>query len=265
MRRLFHFIAAVLLCVTPAVAGEYREIQDNSFLIEEAYNQEDGVVQHIFTYLRMKGDSWLFTFTQEWPVPKQDHQLSYTIPMERIKGDGQDSSGIGDIALNYRYQAVLKEGIAFAPRLSLILPTGDEKKGLGAGTAGYQVNFPLSSKLADRWVTHFNMGITITPRSKDPAGRRADTVATNYGASTIYLATNNLNLMVEVAGGTQQTVQGSGITADDNALFISPGFRYALDFGKLQVVPGAAFPVGFGPSKGEYGAFVYLSFEHPLF
>ncbi|MRR28995.1 transporter, partial [bacterium] len=39
----------------------------------------------------------------------------------------------------------------------------------------------------------------------------------------------------------------------------------AIDLGKLQVVPGIAFPIGFGPSKGEYGAFAYLSFEHPLF
>lgn len=48
---------------------EIRKIQDNSFLIEEAYNQERGVVQHIQTFQIMKDDSWIYTFTQEWPVP----------------------------------------------------------------------------------------------------------------------------------------------------------------------------------------------------
>jgi hypothetical protein len=253
------------MSAAPTVAAEFREIQDNSFLVEEAYNQEAGVIQHIFTYQQMKGNSSQFTFTQEWPVPKQDHQLSYTIPVTRIKGDGQDERGLGDIALNYRYQAVFKEGLAFAPRFSLILPSGDEKKGLGNDAVGYQVNFPLSVKLADRWVSHYNLGLTLTPNSKNSAGAKADTVATNYGASAIFLATTNLNLMLEVVGGTAQTVQGNGVTANENSLVVSPGLRYALDFGKLQVVPGLAFPIGFGPSKGEYGAFLYLSFEHPAF
>jgi|SRR6185369_15457072 len=260
------FCLTVMLNASAVLAGEGpREIQDNSFLIEEAYNQEDGVIQHIFTYQHNKGNSAHFTFTQEWPVPNQTHQLSYTIPVQKIKGDGQNDTGVGDVALNYRYQAVLKEGLAFAPRFSLILPTGDEKKGLGAGTLGYQVNLPLSVKLAERWVTHYNLGLTLTPDSRDAAGAKADTVATNYGASAIFLASKNLNLMLEVAGGTEQTVQGNGETANENSLLVSPGLRYAIDLGKLQVVPGIAFPIGIGPSKGEYGAFVYLSFEHPLY
>ncbi|HXT54767.1 MAG TPA: hypothetical protein VN826_09700, partial [Candidatus Eisenbacteria bacterium] len=58
-------------------------IEDNSFLIEEAYNQEVGVVQHIFQSVysndpRQRG--WAFAFTQEWPIYGQDHQFSYTIP-----------------------------------------------------------------------------------------------------------------------------------------------------------------------------------------
>ncbi|RQW77072.1 MAG: transporter, partial [Geobacter sp.] len=139
---LLAFVITLMAAGTTLAAEEVREIQDNSFLIEEAYNQEDGVIQHIQAFQYFKGDNWQYTFTQEWPVPGQTHQLSYTIPAERIKVDGQDDAGIGDVALNYRYQAVLKDGIAFAPRLSLILPTGDRKKGLGTGTVGYQVNLP---------------------------------------------------------------------------------------------------------------------------
>ena len=50
-----------------------------SFLLEEAYNQEAGVVQHIQA-LRREQRSWFYTFTQEWPLGGQDHQFSYTVP-----------------------------------------------------------------------------------------------------------------------------------------------------------------------------------------
>ena len=31
----------------------------------------------------------------------------------------------------------------------------------------------------------------------------------------------------------------------------------------LQIVPGVAFPIGAGPSSGDHGVILYLSFEHP--
>jgi hypothetical protein len=41
--------------------------------------------------------------------------------------------------------------------------------------------------------------------------------------------------------------------------------RFAIDFPSgLQIVPGLSFPIGMGPSQGDYGLFLYLSFEHPF-
>ena len=71
-------------------------IADNSFLIEEAYNQEAGVVQHISTFVRPDGGgAWAYSFTQEWPFPGMRHQLSYTIPVLHDRARG---TGLGDIA-----------------------------------------------------------------------------------------------------------------------------------------------------------------------
>lgn len=51
-----------------------------------------------------------------------------------------------------------------------------------------------------------------------------------------------------------------------NWFLINPGIRFAIDFESgLQIVPGLSFPLGVGPSAGEYGVFLYLSFEHPFF
>src|SRR3990172_6374608 len=100
-------------------AGETPGIQDNSFLLEEAYNQEAGVVQHISFFERsFDGAGWVYAFTQEWPFRGLRHQVSLTLPIQDTGSAG--STGVGDVALNYRYQ-VLGDGaarLAVTPRLS---------------------------------------------------------------------------------------------------------------------------------------------------
>lgn len=261
---LFSAVTATLLMFNAAEGA--NKIQDNSFLLEEAYNQEDGVIQHIFVYQYLKKTkTWGLTFTQEWPVPNQTHQLSYTIPYSRVD-DPEWKTGLGDIALNYRYQLVFKDNLAIAPRFSIILPTGDYKKGLGSDALGFQVNLPVSVDVSDKWVVHWNLGATYTPDSKEPNGATSDTVGMNFGASAIYSITPKINFMLESAWNSTEAVQADGSKVREDSFFINPGFRYAMDFASgLQIVPGISFPYGIGPSKGEYGALLYLSFEHPLF
>src|SRR3990172_7707853 len=59
MRR---FAASMLMLIVglggSVAAGETVKIRDNSFLIEEAYNQEPGVIQHIQAFQYMKDGSW---------------------------------------------------------------------------------------------------------------------------------------------------------------------------------------------------------------
>lgn len=93
-------VALALAMPLHGIAEESKKIQDNSFLLEEAYNQEAGVVQHIQSFMYMKkSKDWVYAFTQEWPFPDETHQLSYTVPMVRLT-DPSNASGIGDIALN---------------------------------------------------------------------------------------------------------------------------------------------------------------------
>ena len=107
----------------PAPTGKDApwEITDNSFLVEEAFNQEPKIFQNIFGFTRLSGN-WQATFTQEWPAPGVRHQLSYTLAAASL---GRHV-GFGDVYLNYRYQ-VLEEGPgrpAFSPRVSAIVPIG---------------------------------------------------------------------------------------------------------------------------------------------
>ena len=243
-------------------------IQDNSFLIEEAYNQEDGVVQHINTFTRFRqSQDWIYTFTQEWPVGGLKHQFSYTLPWLRVQSAPDGRSGIGDIALNYRYQ-LLGDGnatVACAPRFSLLLRTGRDDQGRGAGAMGYQLNLPISVVLGSQVVTHVNIGATHTPLAKNATGDRADLTAYNFGQSFVWLVRPTFNLMLEIAYVSGEIVRGPGLKDPINSFFVSPGIRWAWNFSNgLQIVPGIAFPIGAGPNKGERAVFFYLSFEHPF-
>jgi len=158
-RRIAGIAALAASC---AVRAE-EAIQDNSFLIEEAYNQGRGVVQHIGTFARFnQGGDWATSFTQEWPVPDVRHQLSYTLLGVRLHDDDGSDRGLGDVAINYRYQLVGDGSatVALAPRASLLFPTGDEDRGLGSGGVGVQINLPTSVVLHPKVVTHFNLGAT---------------------------------------------------------------------------------------------------------
>jgi len=252
--------SASLLVAEEPLTRPAEAIQDNSFLIEEAYNQGPGVVQHILNIehstTRDRGaddTAWSFVFTQEWPFLSQTHQLSYSVPYTFLEEGGRSASGIEDISLNYRLQALMESETtpAFAPRLNLILPTGDADKGFGDDSVGYQVNLPVSKIVSDRWSLHGNAGATLLP---DVGGH--DLVHYNLGASAIYAVSPNFNLMLESVANLDEEVDDFGRSDREAAVVISPGFRYAFNH------PGLAAPIGLTSAAPDFGVFIYGSFEH---
>jgi hypothetical protein len=239
-------------------------IQDNSFLVEEAYNQEAGVVQHISTFQGRRGSSdFDFAFTQEWPFRTIRHQLSYDIPITRAGS----RAGLGDISINYRYQ-LIGDGsatLAVAPRVSLILPTGDWENGHGNGGAGAEVNLPVSYVISNALAAHFNVGAWGIPSARNVLGDRAGILEWSAAQSTIVTSSSMIQPMLEVV-----YTRGTEVAADDRtdkteSFVIAPGARAALNFKSgLQIVPGFSIPIGVGPSRGDRGFFLYLSFEHPF-
>jgi len=263
LRTVFSGMLLGVLLVAPSlrgVAAESEPIEDNSFLVEEAYNQEARVVQHILTWERAhEGGHWNSTFTQEWPLAGQRHQISYTVPfLRKPSGSG---AGIGDVELHYRWQVLGVGGgrIALAPRATVILPTGNEDEGLGGGATGFEIAVPMSVAPGGRWVAHSNVGASWFGASGEGAGRTPAARAISLGQSLIWLARPTLNFLLETVWERTEQVGGGA----DEAWFVSPGMRWAHDFQSgLQIVPGVAFPIDLGPSRGESTVFLYLSFEH---
>jgi hypothetical protein len=241
-------------------------IQDNSFLIEEAYNQESGVVQHINCLTRLwNTNEWAWSFTEEWPVPEHwRHQVSYMLT--ETKPDPGVSAGFGDLLLNYRYQ-VLGSGktkVAFAPRLTCIAPTGSWRGGKGYGGAGMQTGLPVSVVLSRQFVAHSNVGGTWVPSARDTAGDTAASYGYSAGQSLVWLARARLNALLEASWASSHVVAKPHGTQTTNSFWLVPGVRWAHNFKSgLQIVPGVGLIAGAGPSRGDRGVFVYLSFEHP--
>ncbi len=254
--------AAVCLALPTALTAQDTPIQDNSFLIEEAYNQERGIVQHIAAWSRTRGGDWQLDLTQEWPLGGIRHQGSYTIPL--VRGDG--GTGIGDVGFNYRYQLGGERSRTHAaPRLSVLLPTGRASRGRGTGGLGFELELPVSHQLTERVVMHFNAGVTLTPSAHDLLDRSATTTDFNVGGSTIWLLRPTFNLMLEALWERTEAVVGEGAVIAEELFVLNPGARYAFNFASgLQIVPGAAYTIAVAPASAEDAVFLYLSFEHPF-
>jgi len=272
-RSLFAVVlAALFLGEDPQAEDRLVDgIMDNSFLVEEAYNQEAGVVQHIATGIVSWDDSGdttlheaVFGFTQEWPLGGRTHQLSYTIPLTSFESDdGNETSGLGDVFVHYRYQAYFDEDTlrALAPRFSLILPTGDPDRLLGDDTLGAQVNIPFSQAVGDRWFVHANAGATYLPNTGTPVA--VDRLLWNVGGSGIFALSRDLHVLLEGVGVSNETPDATGSPSREFEAILSPGVRFAhnTDAGS-QLVLGAALPFGVSGPVADVGLLLYLSFEH---
>jgi hypothetical protein len=231
---------AVASCASPAAAQapEWRII-DNSFLVEEAFNQERGVFQNIFAWTLNDSRNWQGSFTQEWPMPGMRHQFSFTIPF----ADDDGAAGFNDFLINYRFQLLEGSGgaLAVSPRLSLILPTGNDALGLGSGKLGMQVNLPASKQLGNFYV-HANAGTTWIPGIE-----HQETLA----GSVIWQTTPMFHLMLEAVGQLGE------------AFTLSPGFRRGWGDEK-QIVVGLAAPVTWGSGSSQVSLLTYFSYELPF-
>ena len=267
---------ALLLLAVFAAAGTSRaqtpgqgpvapfEILDNSFLVEEAFNQEAGVFQNIVGLLR-HDDAWELAFTQEWPVGSQAHQFSYTVPLQGVPS----ATGLGDILVTYRFQATMEAPgrPAFSPRLSLIAPSGDAARGLGRGAMGLQLNLPFSKQAGDLY-WHWNAGVTWRP-SVSTADRAVDgtevaLTSPHVAASAIWRVRRMFHLMMEGLLTLEHSVAGPGTTTRDAIVTLSPGVRGGWNLGDRQLVLGLAVPVLLGGGATKTCALAYLSYELPF-
>lgn len=247
-------------------------IEDNSFFVEEAFNQQKGVVQFISTcyFTKIRQGDMAYSFTHEIPLKGVKHQFSYTLNYSVFPSLLPNGHGLGDIMVNYRYELSGKNNWALiTPRLSLIMPTGDANKSLGSGAWGTQVNLPVSKMISNKLVTHYNAGFTFlrdahhsladTPTQDDFI--RQDLTHFHAGASIIWMVSNRLNGMLEYMSSFNDQFDAVGKVSKQHEMLVNPGIRYAFQAGKSQIVPGISLPIAWQEDQSTTGLFFYLSIE----
>jgi len=234
------------------------EITDNAFLIEEAFNQEAGVVQNIFQWSSKRDGVWSGNFTQEWPLAGMRHQISYTLPFS----GGSITTAFDSAIVNYRYQA-LEEGPgrpAFAPRFSVIMNTrGDD----AAEAVDLQINMPFSKQVGDFYF-HWSGGLTWGVDVPRPGLGGGTLTSPQVAGSVIWRMRPMFHLMFENVLDYDGSFSGSG-TVHDASYTYAPGFRWGWNFGERQLVIGAAATfevIKDAPTRAA--ALTYFSYELPF-
>jgi hypothetical protein len=153
----------------------------------------------------------------------------------------------------------------------LIIPTGNSQYGLGAGAWGGQFNMAVTKRLSPKVTSHWNAGLTHFTKADyytyDTEGKpsllyQKNLGMKNLGASFIWMVKPKFNLMLELVKNYEQEISETGSVDKKQGAIINPGFRFAVDIGKVQIVPGLGVPFNF--ENGRYtntGAFIYLSIE----
>jgi hypothetical protein len=246
-RRVAMCFVALVAAAAPARAQQAASesafgITDNSFLVEESFNQEAGIFQNIFVFTRNRHGLWSASFTQEWPVKTMRHQLSFTLPFQA--GGGEDAA-LGNVLLNYRFQLSEEEAgrPACSPRFSVIAPSAP-----GETALGWQVNLPVSKRVG-RMYLHGNAGAT----------RISGDTSRFTAASAIWAARPMLNLMLEVYAQNDPDTAGRRTTFTT----VVPGVRTGWNFGDRQFVVGAGVPITRG-AVHDTSVLGYISYELPF-
>lgn len=264
---------------TSVVRGSYAwfgevGLEDNSFLLEEAFNQEMGVIQHISNVSldKFRFETLQLSYTQEIPLTHRKHQLNFCFNylMQGNTTGGIQANGFGDLYVSYRPLIFdEKDWLMFIPRFTVILPTGDASRGLGYGAWGLQINLAATKRLSRKIVTHFNAGATQFVKfdryqyngDQSTLAAERDVLFKNLGWSVVWLCTQKLNLMFEHTANYNADINDRGVVFSKTMQVFNPGFRYCINRSHLQVVPGIGFPVSVVNGRAQQGIFFYLSFE----
>lgn len=143
------------------------------------------------------------------------------IPYQHIRlkeaGQRNTETGLSDISLELKWRFYEKDGLSFALKPGLTLPTGNDKKGLGAGKVTYSTFF-ITTKEIEPLALHLNLGYI---RNENKAEERKNlwhaSLAAAYGVSEKLTLAGNIGIE-----------QNADRNVNTNPAFILVGLIYSL-------------------------------------
>ena len=248
--------------------------EDNSFLLEEAMTQEKGIMQYTsnFYFDKLRGENFLYSFNHEIPLGSDRHQISYllTYYLTNYGETGNKGGGLGDLNVSYHYMVTGKKAWAMVvPGATVIIPTA--KNGFGSGGLGGQLSLLVTKRLSHRLVTHYNFGYTYISSAdlyisnitgSQELSYERDLQYKNLGASVVWYQSRKFNWFTEYILNFFKDIKTDGSVSSRTQQTLNPGFRFAIDHNRTQIVPGISTPIIFSNGKYDHvGLFFHLSFE----
>jgi hypothetical protein len=129
-------------------------------------------------------------------------------------GGWATEDGISDILLELKWRFYEKDGLGFALKPGIILPTGDEDKGLGDGKPAYSLFF-VTTKEIDPLILHFNLGYI--------KNRRELRDIWHYSLAGEYKVTKPLTIVANIGGETNPDRE-----SNVHPVFLVGGIVYSL-------------------------------------
>ncbi len=157
-------LCAVLAVYSPAWGGllitDDAGTQGKGNVLVEIDGQYDSEKESL-DGVSLKETGGLVTTTFSYGViDTVDLVLSLPHQWGKIEADGvavSDEKGIADTTFEVKWRFFEKDSLTLALKPGVILPTGNEEKGLGAGKTGHQLFF-IGSIEVTPWAFHANIG-----------------------------------------------------------------------------------------------------------
>jgi hypothetical protein len=166
-----------------------------------------------------------------------------------------ESDGMADSIVDFKWRFYEAGALSLAVKPSVLLPTGDENRGLGTGKASWGVNF-IATYETKPWVFNGNVAYSDVryKLSQDAAANRADLWRVSAGAA--WSVRNDLRLVGEVGirtnasrndpylpGSTGQFAMLGAIYSPTDKIDLDVGFRKSLNHAELDwtFLVGATF------------------------
>lgn len=153
-------------------------------------------------------------------IENADLILNLPYQWSKVREDGltvYDENGVSDTTMEIKWRFFEKEGFSLALKPGVVFPTGDDKKGLGAGSTGYHA-FLIGSKEVAPWAFHVNLGYIANENKRDDEKN-----IWNASLAAGYEVVKNLRLVGEIG-----IEQNRDKTADNDPAFILGGIEYTF-------------------------------------
>lgn len=220
VKKIIVMISLILICSTPALAAHPLITDDTGTQGQGNFQLE---VNSEFGHSDGSGlteDTFSINNVLSYGIMDQ-LDVVLGVPYLQVKTEGSGTTtterGISDTSLEVKWRFYERDGFSLAVKPGILLPTGDDSKGLGNGKVNYSFFF-IGTKELEPWAFHLNLGYK---RHQNGVDERVDIWHASL-ASELKL-TKNLKAVANI--GTERNPDPS---SDRHPAFILGGLIYSL-------------------------------------